>query len=150
MLHTRRVVTVVMLSACLAIVVPAAQGAPSPSSRSSHSQTRVIQNWVHYRVAPSHYINLACIGVGATWLNDMHWRYWHRLDARGHGTLVTWDCDCNGPSRYPVRFHVTRARTDHHHFVFHHVSIRFTGKRPQHAHYYRELPLADYPIYGGV
>jgi hypothetical protein len=118
-------------------------------SRSTQSATQVVQRCTDYRVAPRHYIVVAC-GDGNIWLNDLHWRYWHRFDARGHGYLVTNDCNPTCAEghfhRYPAGFHLTRARTDHHHFVFHHVSTRFTGKRPAYARSYREMQLVGYPV----
>lgn len=131
-----------------------ATAAASPTaSRAVQSQTQVIQGCTNYRVAPRHYIVIAC-GDGNLYLNDLHWGYWKRLDARGHGYLVANDCNPSCAEghfhRYPARFHLTRARTDHHHFVFHHVSVRFTGNRPAYARGYREMQLVAYPMEGRV
>jgi len=113
------------------------------------SHTQVVQGCLHYRVAPRFYIVIAC-GDGNLYLNGLHWRYWHKYDARGHGYLVANDCDPSCAEghfhRYPARFHLTRAWSDHHHFVFHHVSTRFTGALPPHHRYLREMQLVSYPI----
>ncbi len=125
------------------------QPSAAVGARQAQSRTQVVQACEHYRVAPRHYIVIAC-GDGNLYLNGLQWRYWHQYDARGHGYLVANDCDPSCAEghfhRYPARFHLTRARADHGHFVFHHVRVRFTGNRPAHPRYLEGLQLVGYPI----
>jgi hypothetical protein len=125
------------------------QSSTAVGARQGLPRTQVVQGCQHYRVAPRHYIVIAC-GDGNLYLNGLQWRYWHRYDARGHGYLVANDCDPSCAEghfhRYPARFHLTRARTDHGHFVFHHVTVRFTGNRPAHPRYLKELQLVGHPV----
>jgi hypothetical protein len=140
-------VLALLLTLCVLVPVDLAAGASVRPS--SSSQTQVVQNCTNYRVAPQHHIVVACADFGI-FLNGLHWQFWHAHAARGHGFLVVNDCKPSCAAghfhRYPARFLLTRARADHHHVVFHHVSTHFAGKRPPHARSYLEMQLPGSPI----